>query len=162
MRGSPQSLAEHTGGVRERTQTISPAELLLERLASVKQTRPDRWQARCPAHDDRSPSLSVAELPDQTLLVRCWAGCSVNEIVGAVGLQLKDLFPSRFDPQASTRGKPPRYSASEVLKTALFEAQVLALGYRTLERAKTLPLKDSGRAELAIQILRSLRAEVSK
>ena len=139
---------------------LTPAERLLERLQNVKQTRPDRWQARCPAHDDRAPSLIVSELPDQTVLIHCWAGCSADAIVGAVGLELRDLFPARFDPQVSSRGKPPRYSASEALKTALFEAQVLCLGYRSVQRGETLLLNDQGRVELAIQTLISIRAEV--
>lgn len=145
---------------RQPTTSISPGDRLLERLQKVKQTRPDRWQARCPAHDDRSPSLIVSELPDQTVLIHCWAGCSADAIVGAVGLEFSDLYPARFDPQVSSRGKPPRYSASEALKTALFEAQVLCLGYRSVQRGETLLLNDQGRVELAIQTLISIRAEV--
>lgn len=157
--GSPRSLAGRTGG-EERIGSISPAERLLERLERVKKTRPDRWQARCPAHDDRSPSLAISANPDGTILIRCWAGCSAADIVAALGLQLRDLFPSKFNPNESSRGRPPRYSPSEVLRTALFEAQVLYLGYRSVQRGKTLPLKDQGRIELAIQTLANLRAEV--
>ena len=61
----------------------NPIDLLLDRLTGVKQTRPDRWQARCPAHDDRSPSLAVTETPDGTILIKCWAGCSAADVVGA-------------------------------------------------------------------------------
>jgi hypothetical protein len=44
---------------------------LLDHLERVKQTGPGRWIARCPAHEDRSPSLSVRELEDGRLLRLC-------------------------------------------------------------------------------------------
>ena len=33
------------------------------------------WTARCPAHDDRTPSLSIRDADDNKVLVRCHAGC---------------------------------------------------------------------------------------
>lgn len=68
------------------------AETLLDRLEAVRGGN-GRWIARCPAHDDRSPSLSVRELPDGRLLVHCHAGCGAADVVAAVGLSLSDLFP---------------------------------------------------------------------
>ena len=47
--------------------------------------------ARCPAHGDKHQSLSISE-KDGRILVNCHAGCSANAIVGAMGLELKDLF----------------------------------------------------------------------
>lgn len=72
---------------------------LLAHLDGVKHL-PDRkglrrWMAKCPAHDDKKPTLSVAEAPNGTILLRCWAGCSALEIVHAMGLELSDLFPDR-------------------------------------------------------------------
>lgn len=49
------------------------------------------WNALCPAHDDNSPSLSVSEADDR-LLVHCHAGCSIEEIIEALGLELRDLY----------------------------------------------------------------------
>lgn len=135
----------------------SPIDLLLDRLSGVKQTRPDRYQARCPAHDDRSPSLAITETPGGTILLKCWAGCGAADIVAAVGLELKDLFPPRFDYQATSKGKAPRYSASEVVKTLITEATIIALGYRALQRGDELNLPDHDRVELAIGALDNLR-----
>ena len=135
----------------------NPIDLLLDRLTGVKQTRPDRWQARCPAHDDRSPSLAVTETPDGTILIKCWAGCSAEAVVGAVGLELKDLFPPRFDYQATSKGKHPRYSASEVVKTLMTEAAIVVLGNRALQRGEALNLHDQARVELAINVIENLR-----
>ncbi len=52
------------------------------------------WSAGCPAHDDRSPSLSVAEGDDGRALVKCHAGCKVEAICMAVGLSVVDLMPT--------------------------------------------------------------------
>ena len=49
--------------------------------------------ARCPAHDDTFKSLSFKEREDGTLLCNCHAGCGGAQIVEALGLQLRDLFP---------------------------------------------------------------------
>ena len=47
--------------------------------------------ARCPAHNDKRPSLSLKELDDRTL-IHCFAGCTAEEIMKAIGLSLKDLY----------------------------------------------------------------------
>ena len=138
-----------------------PIDVLLDRLTNVKQTRPNRWQARCPAHDDRSPSLGMTETPDGTVLIICRAGCYVGDVVASVGLELKDLFPPRFDGAAHQGSKPPRYSAIEVVKTVITEATILELAYRTLERGDELSLPDQGRVELAIQAINGCREVVS-
>ncbi|MEX1223128.1 MAG: hypothetical protein WEA31_01150, partial [Pirellulales bacterium] len=50
--------------------------------------------ACCPAHADSSPSLSVHEEDDGRVLMHCHSGCAVEEdIVPALGLQMRDLFP---------------------------------------------------------------------
>jgi hypothetical protein len=51
------------------------------------------YRARCPAHDDGTPSLYIAVgLSGDRIVVRCNAGCDVEAIVGALGLGLDDLF----------------------------------------------------------------------
>ena len=50
------------------------------------------WMARCPAHDDRTPSLSIAEGRDGRAVLKCHAGCEPSAIVAAAGLSMRDLF----------------------------------------------------------------------
>ena len=50
-----------------------------------------RWSALCPAHDDRTPSLAIAE-GDRGWLLKCWANCSFDEITHAVGLESQRMF----------------------------------------------------------------------
>lgn len=96
---------------------------LLSRLDKVKGTGPGRYTARCPAHDDKGPSLAVRELDDGRVLLHCFAGCSVHEIVGAVGLDIGALFPSR----EIEHGKPERrpFPATDVLRCIAFESLVV-------------------------------------
>lgn len=93
---------------------MTPADLFLPKLSKVKALSPGRWKARwvacCPAHDDKNPSLYIAENPDSRLLIHCHShGCPVPNIVEAVGLDLKDLYPAQdnyrsFYPKPRTQG----------------------------------------------------------
>lgn len=53
------------------------------------------WSARCPAHDDRTNSLSIGQGEDGRALIYCHAGCSFHEIVAAMGISVRSLFPRR-------------------------------------------------------------------
>src|SRR5215831_12502604 len=50
------------------------------------------WTARCPAHDDRNPSLSIREASNGKILVRCHAGCGQAHVINA--LRDRGLWPS--------------------------------------------------------------------
>jgi hypothetical protein len=68
-----------------------------ETIADMLQARPTghgRWIARCPAHPDRRPSLSIGQGEDGKVLVRCWTGCSTGDVLRALGLGWCDLFPT--------------------------------------------------------------------
>jgi hypothetical protein len=52
----------------------------------------------CPAHHDRRASLSVGAGNDGRVLVKCHAGCTAQQIVGTLGLELRDLFPPSAKP----------------------------------------------------------------
>jgi hypothetical protein len=51
------------------------------------------WTAKCPHHEDRSASLSIAEGTDGRALLHCFAGCGTIDIVADLGLSVVDLFP---------------------------------------------------------------------
>ena len=51
------------------------------------------WMAKCPAHDDRTPSLSINEGTDGRALLKCHAGCNTDDVLAAVGITRRDLFP---------------------------------------------------------------------
>jgi hypothetical protein len=98
-------------------------DLLISKLDKVRPTGRGTWIARCPAHDDQSPSLTIRETDDGRILVHCFAGCSALEIVDAIGLEMADLFPPR-----QHHGKPERrpFPAADVLRALASEALVVA------------------------------------
>jgi hypothetical protein len=74
---------------------MAPAERLLSTLDRVRQVGPGRWVAACPAHADRSPSLSIRELEDGRLLVHDFGGCDTASVLAAAGVPFSALFPER-------------------------------------------------------------------
>ena len=64
---------------------------LLVRLDRVRKSG-DGYQAICPSHDDKNPSLSVRAGKGGDALVYCHAGCKTGDVMEAVGLKLADLF----------------------------------------------------------------------
>lgn len=81
---------------------MEPIRRVLERLQAVRETSTG-WLTRCPAHDDRTPSLSVAKGQNGRALLTCYAGCDTEAIIEALGLSWNDLFP---DDDRSDGGSP--------------------------------------------------------
>lgn len=50
------------------------------------------WIARCPSHEDGSPSLSIAQGHNGKVLLKCHAGCPTEDVLNAMGLRWSDLF----------------------------------------------------------------------
>jgi hypothetical protein len=68
-------------------------ETVLGRLEHVRRCG-DGWEARCPAHADARASLTVGVGEGGRVLLRCHAGCDTAAVVRALGLEMRDLFPS--------------------------------------------------------------------
>lgn len=127
------------------------AAALLDRLDQVRERGPGRWLACCPAHEDRTPSLSVAETAEGVTLLRCWAGCAAADIVAAVGLELRDLFPES-DRQ---HHQPPtdrrlRIAAADALRILRRESLVIAVASADLARGVSLSPDDHARLLSAV------------
>ena len=102
------------------------ADAILDRLTGVRQTRHNTWLARCPAHEDSSPSLSIRLMDAGHVLLHCFAGCQTAEILAAVALD----WPSLFPPRDTIR--PPfqyqrRIPASTLLELISEETSVVAI-----------------------------------
>jgi len=111
----------------------------------------DEYQCLCPAHDDRTASLGIKEMPDGRILINCFAGCNAGDILGAVGLSFDDIVPKRlgdFKPVS----KP--FNPYAVLKAISNETLLVALAALELGNGKTLPLEDRDRLIIAAERLR--------
>jgi hypothetical protein len=87
----------------------APVENLVERLHAKHSGK--GWIAKCPAHDDRKPSLSINEGADGRALIKCHAGCDNTAILASLGMKPRDLFPVTSH----------RQSDNGATSTALFE-----------------------------------------
>jgi hypothetical protein len=58
------------------------------------------WTARCPAHDDHTPSLSIGDAGDGKVLVRCHAGCGQEQVISI--LRSRGLWTSNGPRSQST------------------------------------------------------------
>ena len=74
--------------------------VMLEPLGKMKQVpskERETWEACCPAHDDKDPSLRVTLTHDDRILLHCWAGCGAKDVLDSLGLDWSALFPPRVD-----------------------------------------------------------------
>ena len=124
---------------------------VLSLLDKVKRTGQGRWTACCPAHNDRTPSLVLAELDDGRVLLHCFAGCNVYDIVSSVGLELTDLFPSKSIPEGG--GKPERrpFPAADILRCIAFEVLIVLMVAKSLQIG---PIPDVDHARLILAVTR--------
>jgi hypothetical protein len=74
---------------------------------------------RCPAHDDRNPSLSVCR-GNSGVATHCHAGCDVEDVVAALGLTMGDLFDAPSQRAAEAR-MAHRYGYRDEHGVLLFE-----------------------------------------
>lgn len=66
----------------------------LNYFKGLKNTSKNQWVALCPAHNDHKPSLSIKyDESNDKIILHCFAGCDVQEILCSIGLKMKDLYP---------------------------------------------------------------------
>ncbi|BFN26557.1 DNA primase [Pseudomonas sp. SCT] len=124
-----------------------PIDQVLSRLDKVKANGASKWKACCPAHDDRDPSLSIREADDGKVLLHCWCGCSARDVAAAIGLELRDLFPGKYQQR---RG--PSKAAIE------HERRIVSIGLSLLAQGAKLPQTDLDRLDIARRRLARLEA----
>jgi predicted P-loop ATPase/5S rRNA maturation endonuclease (ribonuclease M5) len=68
--------------------------VILSRFENVKRNG-SGWSAKCPAHEDDNPSLSIGQGKNGRVVLNCHAGCQTSDILETVGLKMTDLFPDK-------------------------------------------------------------------
>jgi len=127
---------------------------LLSRLDGVRRTGVGRWLARCPGHEDKSPSLSVREMDDGRILLHDFAGCSVEEILCAAGLTFDALFPERPIEHAPRERR--RFLPSDVFEIVRREVGVVAILAADLHNNKVVSEVDYERVFVAVERLNDI------
>ena len=121
---------------------------LIGKLDKCKQTGKGTWMACCPAHQDKSPSLTIRECDDGRVLLHCFAGCGATDVLGAIGLDFDVLFPPK--PPSNPSLKPIRrpFPAADVLEALAHESMVVLLAVSDVQAGRR-PNRD--RLALAVQ-----------
>lgn len=132
----------------------SAASRILNRLAGVRQTSPGRWLARCPAHEDRSPSLRITELADGRVLMHDFAGCQTADVLAALGLEFSDLF----DKPLETRLTPQRTEISQQALLGVIDEEAFVVGFLGAHLTEHHDISDDGWQRLALAVARINRA----
>jgi hypothetical protein len=112
----------------------------LSLLKGVRANGKGRWVARCPHHNDRSPSLAITKGDHVPILLHCFAGCDADQIVGAVGLELSDLMPPRdphFRDDQRTRIATP-FTPEQAIMCLSTESTFLFVAIADITRDKPL------------------------
>jgi len=122
-------------------------ERLLNCLTKVK-GRKGSWTAACPAHQDKSPSLAVRQVEDGRILLHCFGGCSVHDVLGAVGMDMSDLFPDSGENKGAVK---PAFYATDLLRVIAFESLVVSIGASDMSKGKQLSEKDLQRMKKAAE-----------
>lgn len=132
---------------------MSAADKLLPLLDKVTETGSGKWRAQCPSHQGKSRSLAIREIDDR-LLIHCFAGCDVHEVVSAAGLELSDLFEATND-YYRKNGPPPR-QWRKVCEAMQHDATVIALGATTLIKGDKLGPLDEATFRQSIERLQRI------
>jgi hypothetical protein len=127
----------------------SPLEIVRSHLEGVHERQPGQFSALCPAHADKGPSLSVRENPDGAVLLHCFAGCTVHEVVAALGLELHDLFPPRERPAGAPRRLASLLTAGQALALLDDELTFAAVALTNATHGVVLTPADLDRLRLA-------------
>ena len=101
---------------------MRPVERILPALDKVRNRGANSWMACCPAHDDKNPSLSIKETTDGDVLLHCFAGCGVDDVVAALGLGMSDLFSKPVTMVEPTRHT---FTAEDVLVALVYDLEDL-------------------------------------
>jgi len=120
---------------------------LLNRLSKVKQTGAGKWVACCPAHEDRSPSLSIRQADDK-ILIYCFAGCDADDVVGSVGMSLGDLMPENVG-HNQPYDNVPAYNKTELFDVMVGETAIFMVAARHIAMGVALSDADMQRIRMA-------------
>jgi hypothetical protein len=126
---------------------------ILSKLKKVVTKPNDTWMACCPAHQDKSPSLSISQSNDGKILLYCFAGCSIEEITDALGIDLSQLFPDSHFNRSEYYHQLKQSQYKEILSN---EKMIVAIAEAEVKRNQELGSKDRARHLLALSRIKKL------
>ena len=133
-------------------------DVLLSRLDGVKQTGQGKYVARCPAHEDRSPSLAIKECDDGRILVHDFAGCETEDVLSAIGLTFSDIMPEPIGSEHCYKAIKQPFDARQILATLDHESLVTVIIASDVLEHREIEKDTWDRLGVAVQRINSARA----
>lgn len=127
---------------------MSKIDNLLSRLSKAKRTGKDSYIACCPAHDDKNPSMTIREIEPDKILLHCFAGCSVEEITGSVGLSIGDIMPDSAPDKIRKPSAVP-FNPRDVLECISSDAHLICLFISDVTKGKEITGAEAHAAYMA-------------
>lgn len=101
---------------------------ILNKLQKVKSNGNGSYMACCPAHEDRSPSLSVKDNGDGRIMLRCFAGCETIDVLNAIGLDWDDVMPPKQEKLLHViKPKEHKIYTTDALEVIRNEARIIVM-----------------------------------
>jgi hypothetical protein len=145
----------------------SPVDLILSRLENVRPAG-SGFRADCPLGHKSRGTLSIRTGDDNEARMHCFAECSALDILHAIGLELRDLYPESlsFLPPEKRRKLPPeerqrlRQAAKQcewksALSTLQFESRIVVLAGQQIKAGISLDEQDAARLNVAVDRIES-------
>lgn len=128
-------------------------ENLLNRLPSARPSGKNRWMAKCPAHEDRSPSLLISDNGEK-LGIHCFAGCGGADVLAAIGLDFTVLYPPQ-EKQNFTGLRP--WERKDIEEKIRHEELIIKLYQRDKSLKVFISEEDKVRTKKAFEIIKILK-----
>jgi hypothetical protein len=100
------------------------------------------WRARCPGHGSISGTLSIAEGREGRVLLRCFAGCTTEQILAKLGLEMRDLFPKPEDSRPQSRSPVQHTATAQEIRDALVGQEAIHRKQRRIQDGERLVADD--------------------
>lgn len=134
--------------------------VLLSRLEKVTAKGKNNWMACCPAHEDKTPSLALHEDHNGLILIKCFAGCEVLDVLAAVDMQMEDLFPNgspgNFRSWQRLEDEYKNKQGNKELQGIQEDVLVLEMARQMRKRGERLSKTDLDREQVAYKKVRSV------
>lgn len=94
---------------------------ILRKLDKVKKSHRG-YKACCPVHNDKNPSMTVAETDDGKVLIHCFScGARGTDVVEALGLPTSELFSGDFTGTYDAKYKLRKTELEDSLVISMYE-----------------------------------------
>ena len=127
---------------------MSNINVILDRLDKVKSYGGGRYKAICPCHAEKTPSLSLKECDNDTIIIHCF-GCGSNgmDVCDSLSLDIDVLFPEKVGSDYRPEKRP--FPAMQILECLSFEAQIVSISAKMLLKGDEFTKESVMRLEVA-------------